>query len=269
MRALAHGGAFPILLLASFLATHPAFPVRAQEASQDAVTTDGMGAGGVRARVVPEREAILSSDIQGRITGTPVRPGQSFKAGQLLMQLDCSELEARRQGAEALLSSSRRIEEAKRKLAQLGSVSELEVALAEADAAKAQAEATLYRVQASRCSIKAPFAGRVVERYVQSAETVVAGQKLLAIIDDGSLQAEVLVPSSWLRWLKPGQNFKIQVDETGQIYDLQVRDIGARVDSVSQSIPVYGLFVTPPEGLLAGMSGVAVFEQNGNDGLIR
>ncbi len=63
------------------------------------------------------------------------------------------------------------------------------------------------------------------------------------------------MPSVWLRWLKVGSGFDVQIDETRKTYPAKFTRIGARVDPVSQSVKVaaaiHGRF---PE-LMAGMSG--------------
>lgn len=55
----------------------------------------------------------------------------------------------------------------KQQLAELNSVRRFEVAFAEARLAQARAEAQVHQVQAKRCSLTAPFDGRVVQRRAQ------------------------------------------------------------------------------------------------------
>ena len=103
--------------------------------------------------------------------------------------------------------------------------------------------------------IYAPFAGRVAEQRVREQQYVQAGQPLLDILDDSVLELEFLVPSVWLRWVKPGGAFEVQIDETRKTYPARFTRLGARVDPVSQSVKavaaIHGRF---PE-LMAGMSG--------------
>lgn len=212
-----------------------------------------------RARLVPQREAVLSSNMEGRIVSVAVRRGERFDKDAVLVKLDCAEIAARLDGAGAVSKGAERVVQVRKKLVAFGSVSDLDVALADADAARARADLALFRAQIAKCEVRAPFAGRVVERYAHPAETVVGGQKLLAVLDDRALEVEVLVPSTWLRWLKEGDKFELTVDETGRTYRAKVRRLGARIDAVSQSLPVIGDLVEPADGLLAGMSGVARF----------
>ena len=76
------------------------------------------------------------------------------------------------------------------------------------------------------------------------------------------LELQMLVPSKWLGWLKPGTKLTVDVEELGKSYPAQVQRIGAQIDAVSQSIAVYAAVEGNPPGLLPGMSGWAVFPQS-------
>ena len=77
--------------------------------------------------------------------------------------------------------------------------------------------------------------------------------------DDSQLEITVLVPSNWLKWLKPGYEFKVFSEETQREYPAKVKMVGARIDAVSQSIKITGVITGKVDDLLAGMSGRAIF----------
>jgi hypothetical protein len=79
--------------------------------------------------------------------------------------------------------------------------------------------------------------------------------------DDGVLETEFLVPSSWLNWLKTGTAFAVEIDETRKSYPARFIRIGARVDPVSQSIKVAGAIDGHHAELMAGMSGSVKIQQ--------
>jgi multidrug efflux pump subunit AcrA (membrane-fusion protein) len=53
----------------------------------------------------------------------------------------------------------------------------------------------------------------------------------------------------------------VDLGETGKRYPAKVKAINAQVDAVSQSIELEGVVVGPAKGLLAGMSGTALFAE--------
>lgn len=247
---VAAGAALLIALLGGGLASTPA---AAQDASQ----------GQVRALIEARRHAVLSSEIPGRIARMSVDAGQSFKAGDLLVAFDCSSYQAELDGARAQLNAAEVTARVNRRLNSLRSIGEAEVQLAEAKAQVARADVRKAEVQARRCDIKAPFDGRVVERRIQEHESVAAGAPLLEILSDRDLKVELIVPSSWLVWLKPGQRFDLRVDETGATLPGEVVLPGAKVDPASQSVKVTAKLTGdgPHAGMIAGMSGTAIFPE--------
>ena len=86
-----------------------------------------------------------------------------------------------------------------------------------------------------------------------------AGNPILRIIDDTTLEIDLIVPSDWLSWLDKGARFTFTVDETGKQYEADVIRLNAAVDPVSQTIKIRANFVGEPAGVLAGMSGFAKF----------
>ncbi len=133
--------------------------------------------------------------------------------------------------------------------------------LAEAKLDQAEAELRGYQVNVARCRIQAPFDGRVADWQAQPHESVGVGDPVIDIVGTARLDLELIVPSGWLKWLSAGDGFKVRIDETGSVHPATVRATGAAVDAVSQTVTVYGRFDTPPEGLVPGMSGVALFEK--------
>lgn len=213
----------------------------------------------LRGLLAPRSESSLSAQLNAIIAEIPVRAGDRFRKGDVLVRFDCAIQKAQLQKAQADLNGARKTLSVKRELAKLSSVSDLELAVAEADAGKAEAEVAMAAAVAAYCLLRAPFDGRVVELKAHAHEGYSAGQKLMDIIEDGEIEVEVIVPSRWMEWLKPGAPFSLRLDETGKTYAAQVTKLGARVDAVSQSIKVYGIVKDKEPELVPGMSGEVLF----------
>lgn len=212
-----------------------------------------------RGLVEADREALIAAEIGGRIVEMPYREGDAFTAGDTLVQLDCALLEAERDRARASLRGAQVTLSTNRQLQALGSVGQLDLAISEAEAIEAAAALEAAEVQVSKCTIPAPFDGRVVETAVNRFESVNPGEDLIAILDDGALSVRLIVPSDWLAWLAPETPFNFTVDETGTVLAGSVRALGARIDPASQTVPVFADLLETGERLTAGMSGTAVF----------
>lgn len=234
----------------------PADPLLDAPSASDA-GAEQSARGVLRAR----HQAVLASELAGRIVEMPYADGEAFKKGSTLARFDCSAYQAQLNAAQAAVRASREELNHNRQLAALKSVGQFEVSLAEAKQAQAQAEAQVYQVQVKRCVVTAPFDGRVVQRRAQAHESVANGAPLLEVVDNRSLEIQLLVPSRWLARLKPGQSFQFTPDETGQPLGATVKRVGARIDEGSQTLLLIGELPTDTHGLLAGMSGTAHFAQ--------
>ncbi len=215
----------------------------------------------IRVLLVPENEAVISSQVAARIVALPATLGSRVRKGDTLVRFDCAEQAARLNMSEAELLSARETNTSKQELKSLRSASELDVRLAQAAVTKAQAQVSVVKAQMGYCSISAPFGGRLVKLRVRAHETVSAGQPLLDLVDNSSFRFQLHVPSRWLSWLGEGTAFNIAIDETGKSYPARVKVINGRVDPASRTVELTGSIEGKHAELIAGMSGSARFDE--------
>ena len=204
-------------------------------------------------------QAVLYTQIQGRVSHLPYKEGQRFEKGSTLVQLDCDKYRAELAAAVAEHEAKAKTVQNNQELSKLNAVSPLELEISEAEARKAQAAIQIADVNVRNCRIAAPFSGRIVGVMVNEYENVFPNDKLLSVLDDTSLEIELVLPSSSLVWLKRNARFSFTIDETRREYAAKVKEIGANVDAASQTIKVIGAFDKLPGEILAGMSGTAQF----------
>src|ERR1700722_14825232 len=89
----------------------------------------------IRVQVVAETSATVGAPMSGRLTQFPLHDGERFKQGDVLAKFFCAEKEGTLAHARALLEGRRQIFASKQKLHNLGTSSEVEYRVAEADAA--------------------------------------------------------------------------------------------------------------------------------------
>lgn len=216
----------------------------------------------VRVLLIPDKETTVSrsgsSFAAARINKINVSLGSKFKTGNTLVTFNCVEPIARLAMARAELSGAVETHSAKLRMQGLDQASDVEVALAASDVAKARATVKLSELQIRYCSIKAPWDGRVAKVYVHSHMTVRPGEPMLDLVKSGPLRLKVNVPSRLLNNLKVNSKFDVKIDETGKTYQASVAAINSRVDSVSQTVEIEGLMTNEFPELLAGMSGTAI-----------
>ena len=222
----------------------------------------------VRGVVRAEVSATISSELVAQIEVLPFKPGQSFRRGETLVQFDCRRYEADLRAAKAEVQASDVTVKQNRQLLRRGAGGSNDLAISEAKLAQSEAAVDALAVQLTQCLIKAPFDGRVAERFVDVFELPGANKPLLKIVKDGNLEIDLIVPSNWVVWLEKGKRFKFAIDETGSEHDAEVERIGALVDPISRTIRVTARLLADGRLVRPGMSGSATFEieRNAGDG---
>lgn len=209
----------------------------------------------LRAQIKARESTQISSEMSGRISQLKIRDGERFSVGQVLVGFHCSLEEAQLSKTKATLEKKTKTHEVNLKLEKLDSVSTLQIAVSKTEAEEAKADVRVAQAVLERCTIKAPFSGKVVEVTARSYQSVREGDPLLEIINEKDLEVEFIAPSRALPQLKSGNTFKVTLDETAKTYKAEIIRLGGRVDPVSQTIKVYGRIIKDSAELLPGMSG--------------
>jgi RND family efflux transporter MFP subunit len=209
----------------------------------------------IRAQLSPKNYTTVAAEIGARIQRIAFKEGERFKAGQVLVSLDCSVQAAQRDRARAALSAAETADGGNQKLAERNAIGRVELDTSRAEVEKMRAELAFNNATLAKCGMVAPFGGRVAEQKAREGQFIQPGQAVLDILDYSSLELEFITPSKWLAWLKPGHKFQVRIDETQKAYPARILRIGARIDPVSQSIKVIAVIDGQFADLVAGMSG--------------
>jgi RND family efflux transporter MFP subunit len=114
----------------------------------------------------------------------------------------------------------------------------------------ASARLSLARKALADTTVRAPFAGLVVERKVSIGDFVTRGTKVVTIVKMNPLRVELTVPEQMLTAIKAGQLLTLQVDAyPGRTFPGQVRFVSPAVRADQRSLTVEAV-VPNPDGLL-------------------
>ena len=238
---------------------------RLSRQDDDTLTTASIGGAQVgdqttRVIVKSEQTVAISAEINARIVAMPFREGDRFQAGATLVEFDCQRTKAELAAAVAANRLHRNAFETVSQLQKLGSAGQFNVRQAQFEMEKSAADVDNLKAKQATCLIKAPFDGIVGERLASAHEVVSPNQPLLRIVDLGTPELHLIVPSSWLSWLHSGQPFTVRIDETGKTHAATVRNISGAVDPVSQTVRVIARIDQASGPVVPGMSGVARFQ---------
>ena len=206
----------------------------------------------VPASVEAAQTTLISSRLLAGIVAVRVRAGDTVNRGDLLLELENSDIKAQVQQAEAQIrSTTARMNEARQ---NLGRVEELQAGgvMSVADLEKAQAiHETLVAEQAganqaleesktalSYTEIVAPFDGRVVDRFAEPGDTAQPGTKLLALYNPLSLRVEAQVREVLALNLETGQTLQVEIPSLQKVVEAVIEERVPAADPGSRSFLV-------------------------------
>lgn len=203
-------------------------------------------------------QANESIEIQPRVPSLIDRilfeEGQLVEAGQLLVELESSEIVAGLALAEAALSESRSLYERNKSLSssQAVSASTLEQLLAEVKVDQAQVEAA--RARLANTKIRAPFAGRLGLRR-ESPGSFVDTSTVITTLDDVSrIKLDFSVPETFLTVVREGMKIEANsIVYADRVFSGTVDSIDTRVDPVSRAVRVRAILPNTEGALKPGM----------------
>lgn len=250
-----------LLLMVAFMAGY--FNDKIEPDLDAAVPADATGAVPARLEEAPLTEpvpasveaketTVISSRLLARITDIAVRAGDYVEQGQLLLQLEQSDLLARAQQArEQIRSVEARLTEARQNLERAEELHKRGlIAVADRDAARANAAALEAELASARqaleeaesavgyAEIHSPIAGRIVDRFAEPGDTASPGQKLLSLYNPFSLRIEARVREQLALSLQTGQELDVEVPAVENSFTASVEEIVPAADPGSRSFLV-------------------------------
>ena len=202
--------------------------------------------------------AYESVDIQPRISSLVERvaftEGQVVAAGDLIVELENSEIVAGLALAEASLSESRSLYNRSRSLAdtQAISASNLEQLIAQVQVDVAQVEAAKARLE--NTVIRAPFSGRVGLRRISPGSFVNTSTVITTLDDISKIKLDFSVPETFLTSVSEGMAIKahslVYPDRT---FEGVVASVDTRLDPVSRAVQVRAVIANTDSALKPGM----------------
>lgn len=272
-------GATTVVLLASLLSgcgqqtelaekPRPVFALKLADASEFAARS-------FPGRARAGQEVNRSFRVSGPLIELPIQVGQEVSEGELLARIDPQDFATRLRTLEGQLERERanqqraaadlkRIENVLKEdpgATSQAAVDRTRQLSASANAAVQSLEATVQnaRDQLSYTNLTAPFAGVVVDTYVENFETVIARQPILRLLDPSSIEMVIQIPESLISLTPYVETIMISFDAlAGTEIPAEVKEIGREATQSTRTYPVTLVMAQPEDvEILPGMAGTA------------
>lgn len=216
-------------------------------------------------------QASVKAKVSGEIREVLVREGEPVKAGQVLVRMDGSDYRARMEQAKGALLAARgqfdiaaKTRDNNRALLEKGFISktafdnaESQFGIARANMESAKGALDVAKNALGDTVIRAPISGLVSSRSVQPGEKVSADNRLLDVVDLGTLELEAAVPASDIMNVSLGQAVQVKIEGMPTTLAGTVARINPATQAGSRSVLTYVRIDNPQGALRVGMFGEA------------
>jgi RND family efflux transporter MFP subunit len=214
----------------------------------------------------PMVQTAVKSKVPGEVTRMLVREGETVKEGQLLAQIDTTDLQARLDAQAAALEEAK----AKLKIAEKTRASNQQLLRqnfisqnaydttesthegAAATVRSQEAQLRIARKALDDAAVRAPIDGVVASRTVHAGEKVGIDQALFTLVDLARMEIEAPAPASEVPSVRVGQAATFNVDGFGErAFEGRVERINPTAQPGSRAITLY-ISVRNQDGALRG-----------------
>lgn len=221
----------------------------------------------VQGALFPREHAVMSSEVEGRVSEVVADFGDKVTAGQVMLKINPREYELRLQTAQAaldqarakLVNSTARYDRAKA-LKQAAAISTeqfdqlaSQLRVDQADTESANEAVAMARKKLGDTEIKAPFSGSVQKRMVSLGEYVSPGKEIYELIATDPIKLRCPMPERFVPLARIGMPVKLAIDANqGASYTGKITRIAPALDESSRTLLIEAEVANPDGALKPG-----------------
>ena len=228
--------------------------------------------------LAPLTQSLVKSTVAGQVRHVMVREGQSVKVGDIVAEIDTTDLRTRLDAAKAeqeernsRLTIATRNRDTNRALLKQNFISQnaydqTQSTYQGSDAAVrwADAQVRIATKAINDAVVRSPIAGVVAKRMVNGGERITPDAPIVNIVDLSRLELEAAIPASDIPSVVLGQSVRFRVDGFGdRQFDGKIERINPVAEPGSRAIKLFVAVPNPDYSLKGGMfaEGVVMLTQ--------
>ena len=197
------------------------------------------------------RDAMLAAALGGYVERVMVEEGDVVRRGQVLARVDTASHGAH--AAQLRVELDAATVELDRAERLAGAITAQQRAAAETRVAAARAALRSAQVQASRATIKAPFAGTVAQVDVEEGEVAAPGAPIVRLVQLDPIQVSLAVPDRDVVALREGMPVRVHAGATATPVEGAIIHVSPAADLRTRAFEVVVELPNPDGRLLPGM----------------
>jgi len=199
------------------------------------------------------KQAVLATQVSGRIVAVNAEPGQRVQAGQVLMRIDAREAAENVAAAKAQLVQAEANFARTQNLFRQKFVSQAALDAADATLKSARAQAAAAGAGASHATVTAPITGIVAQRHAELGDLATPGKPLVTVFAPGGLRAIASIPQYRLKDAQKATAAKVEFPESRRWQDGTRFEVLPTIDAQSHTATAR-VYLSDAEGLVPGMA---------------
>ena len=194
----------------------------------------------------------LVVEIAGKVSGIHFREGSHVQKGQLLLEIDDTQLQAERERAVHRVGLAERSEARQRRLFDDGLTSQEEYDFAQSELNVLRAELALAEARLIKTRIKAPFAGIIGLRDVSVGSYLTPQTGIATLQDVNPVKIDFSVPEKYVGHIGTGASIQFRTKGSEKAHTGTVVAVEPLVDLDTRSLTVRAQSPNPDGLLLPG-----------------
>lgn len=188
--------------------------------------------------ILPNEEINLRSETSGQVVRINFTEGSKVSKGQVLVQIDDSELRPRLQKLNAEWRTARDELARMKQLYDVKGISRQEFESAELKVVALESDKNLVEAQISKSRITAPFNGTIGLRYVSRGAYVTPGDPIAKLVEIDPVKIEFSVPETYANQIKKDQALDFTLAGTDKSFSATIYAFDPMIDPSTRSLKI-------------------------------